>query len=64
LDERVCLAVEDARLRMLEIGEVIVEPVDDDGAVLDLARVVSIWRVPAHGFGESEGKKTDSSHEQ
>lgn len=64
LNERISLSVEcGACVRVLEVAEIVIVPMDDHRAVLDVPCVVPIRRVSAHGFRESESKETDTSHE-
>ena len=48
---------------MFEVGEIIVVPMDDDGAVLDLTGVVSVRGLSADGYSKSEGEETDAGHQ-
>jgi hypothetical protein len=64
LNERVGLSVESgACSRVFEVGEIVVVPMDDDGAILDLTGVVSVRGLSADGYSESEGEETDAGHQ-
>ena len=49
--------------RMVEVGEVVVVTMDDNGRGLDFSGMVSIWGCATNGQGEAECKETDAGHE-
>lgn len=63
LEQRVGLAIEDGGgLRMFEFGEIIVEAMDDDGAVANSSGVEAVRGLAAHTLRKSECEVTDTSH--
>lgn len=61
-EDGIRLAIEVADFGVMEVGEIVVVPMYDDGAVLDRTSVVTIGRFATHSLGETEGKETDACH--
>lgn len=49
--------------RMVKVGEVVVETMDDNGGGLDFSGMVSVGGRAANSQGETECKEADASHE-
>lgn len=48
---------------MVEVGEVVVVAMNDNGGVLDRSRGIAVRRRTADSFSEAECQETDASHE-
>jgi hypothetical protein len=63
-EERVRASIKGSNFRVIEIGEIVCEAMDNDRARIDSVGSKTVRRCAADGLCETKGKETDAGHER